>query len=297
MLNFLTPIISFMATVVVTIVLSGNSEIIAAYSTGIRFIRVLYPYILFAILISIFSFLLCGWLIPESNKKRIIFEINYLNRRAYNNLKDIHLQIDDDRYAYAQIFDAYQGIGYNFTLESISGILEGKLFAESIVWMPQKKLWRAKNWTLRKIVNEKETLKSGELIDLNLNMDPSDFGGDFMIREMVNMGTLDIFINKLKRKNSDALYLFKVEKYTRYMYPFSVILLVILGMVFASRRIRGGAIWQMILSFILAIGYIAMFMFASNRAESHSENILLTIWMPNILFSIVVFLIYRFVPK
>lgn len=297
MLNFLTPIISFMSTVLVTLVLAGNSEIIAAFSIGIRFRRLLLPYILFAILVASFSFVFCGWIIPNANKHRVIFEINYLTRKSYHNLKNIHIKVDEDKYVYVQTYNAYLREGYNFTLESIEENLKGKLYAEEIKWIPEKRVWRAKNWNLRQIKETKESLKSGYKIDLTLNLEPSDFGGDITIREMANMSELDIFIKKLKEKKSDSLYLFKVEKYTRYMYPFSILLLVLVGMLFASKKMRGGAVWQTILSFILAIVYIGMFMFASSRAESHSDNLLLTIWTPNILFSIIVAFIYKFMPK
>ncbi len=297
MCNFLAPIVSFMSTVLVTLVLSGNSEIIAAYSIGIRFRRLLFPYILFAIFIASLSFAFCGWIIPRANNYRVIFEINYLFRKSYSSIKDIHLKVDEGKYIYVQTYNAYKGEGYNFTLESIDGELKGKLFAEQINWIPDKRVWRVTNWNLRKIDHLKETLKNGTKTDLTLNLEPSDFGGDITMKEMMNMSELDLYIKKLKAKKSDSLYLFKVEKYSRYMYPFSILLLILVGMLFASRKIRGGAIWQTVLSFILAIIYIGMFMFASSRAESHSDNLLLTIWMPNILFTIIVGLFYRFMPK
>ncbi|MCP3658903.1 MAG: YjgP/YjgQ family permease [Bacteroidetes bacterium] len=297
MLNFLTPIVAFMSTVLVTLVLAGNSEIIAAFSIGIKFRRLMIPYIIFAFLIAMTSFVFCGWFIPFANNHRVIFEINYLTRRSYSNLKNIHLKVDTNKYVYVQTYNAFRGEGYNFTLESFDGELRRKLFAEKINWIPSKGVWRAKNWNLRKIDQLKESLKSGTEIDLTLNLEPSDFGGDITIKEMVNMSQLGRYIKKLQERKSDSLYIFKVEKYTRYMYPFSIFILVLVGMLFASRKMRAGAIWQTVLSFILAIIYLGMFMFASSRAESHKDYLLLTLWMPNIIFSVIVGLIYRFVPK
>lgn len=286
-----------MTTVMVTILLAGNSEIIAIYSAGIPFKRLLLPYILFAIAIALLSFLFCGWIIPNANRFRVIFEINYLTRRGFHNLKDIHLKVDEDKYIYVQSYNPYTGKGYNFTLESIEGDLKGKFFAEEINWIPEQNVWQAKNWNFRTINGLKETLKYGYKMDLTLNLEPADLGGSITIKEMVNMKELDLYIHKLKIKKSDSLYLFLVEKYTRYMYPFSIFILVLVGMLFASRKMRGGAIWQTVLSFMLAILYLAMFMFASSRAESHSDKLLLTIWTPNIVFGAIVLLIYRFMPK
>ncbi len=297
MLNFLTPITSFMTTVLVTILLAGNSEIIAILSAGIPFKRLILPYMLFAVIIALLSFLFCGWIIPIANRHRVLFEISYLTRKGYHNMKDIHLKVDENKYIYVQSYNAYTGKGKNFTIESIEGSLKGKFFSEEIRWIPSKRVWQAKNWHTRKIDGLKETLKQGDKMDLTLNLEPADLGGSITIKDMVNMKELDLYIEKLKAKSSDSLYLFLVEKYTRYMYPFSVFILVLVGMLFASKKMRGGVIWQTIVSFILAILYLGMFMFASSRAESYNRHILLTIWTPNIIFGALVGFIYKFMPK
>ena len=297
LINFILPVACFVTTVFVTLDMSRKSEIIASFSSGIKFTRFIRPYIIGAIITGLFSYWLVAYCIPYANRYKINFDIKYLGRVQHKNLRNIHVKVGKDKYVYVRTYNNYINEGELFTYEEIDNKLTKKLSADMIKYSGEKGYWIAKNWNLRKIKGEDEVLTSGDSLKLKIDLEPADFSDDFSIREMLNMRELDDYISKLKKKNSDTLYLFLIEKYIRYMYPVSLMLLVLAGILFSSKTMRRGMGFQIMTSFVLALAYVMFFMLSKGRAEAHTDSLLLTIWMPNIVFAIVVGILYRIMPK
>src|SRR5687768_6266067 len=69
--SFITPITMFIATVYVCARMAGHTEVIAILSSGVSFKRMLVPYFMGAFIVALCSFILNGWIIPDSNKSRL----------------------------------------------------------------------------------------------------------------------------------------------------------------------------------------------------------------------------------
>ena len=67
-----------------------------------------------------------------------------------------------------------------------------------------------------------------------------DFDNKYGLGETMTMGELNDFIKLQKLRGSDEIKYYIIEKYIRYAQPFTVIILVILGVIIASRKSRQG---------------------------------------------------------
>jgi lipopolysaccharide export system permease protein len=172
-----------------------------------------------------------------------------------------------------------------------------KLSAKSIRWVEKKGTWEFKDWLNRKIEGLEEAITHGSRLEKKLNIDPDDFSMNPKLHEMLTLTELDTHIQKLREKGTGALNLFLAEKYIRYMSPFAAIILTCMGVIVSSRKTRGGMGLQVALGFVLALVYIAFFLFARGTAEVKGHNMLLTIWLPNIIFTAISLLLYRLTPK
>lgn len=298
MTNMVTPITIFITTVFVTSRLSQRTEIIAILSGGISFMRFLIPYLIGASILGIFSFILTGWVLADANKKRVAFEIEYIDSPYRTSSRNIHIKLSADSYLYVGQYRSYNGIGTDVTLETIrdNQLLE-KLSAKSIRWIEETNQWQLKDWIHRKIDGMNEYITSGAVLDTTLNLHPNDFSINPKLHEMLTLTELEYHIKKLKEKGTDNINFFLTEKYVRYMSPFAVIILTFMGVVVSARKSRGGVGLQIALGFILALIYIAFFLFARGAANVKGNNLLLTIWMPNIVFSMISLVLYRLTPK
>jgi len=108
---------------------------------------------------------------------------------------------------------------------------------------------------------------------------------------------LNEFINLQQLRGADDTNIYKIEKYMRIAQPFTVILLVILGVVIASRKSRQGKGYLIALGFSFAFAFIISFVMSRAFAENGSLAPLLAIWLPNIIFSFLTAYLYKLAPK
>lgn len=298
-INFITPVTVFITTVFITSRLAQRTEIIAVLSGGISFFRLLVPYLVGATLISLGSFVLTGWALAKANKKRIDFEAEYNMQTVFRGRSQhLHIRIDPHRYFYVQHYRAYNNSGTNVIIETVEGHqLTEKLSARRIQWMEAEEKWQLQDWMCRRIEGLKEQITQGSTLDLAMDLHPNDFSINPKLHETLTLPQLNTHIASLKNKGADNVHFFLTERYVRYMSPFAAIILTFMGVVVAARKARGGVGLQIAVGFILALIYVACFLFAKGIAEAKGTYLLLTVWTPNIVFSALSLVMYRFVPK
>mgnify|MGYP005839794013 CR=1 FL=1 len=298
MANMVSPITVFITTVFVTSRLAQRSEIIAILSGGISFRRFLVPYLLGACLLTVLSFILTGWVLADANKKRVAFEIEYIDSPLRISTNHLHIKLAPETYLYVGRYRSYKKLGTDITLETIRNAqLKEKLSARSMKWVEATGKWQLKDWMHRRFEGLEEHISQGSVIDTTLNLSPDDFSINPKLHETLTLPELNAHIQNLKEKGAANLHVFITEKYVRYMSPFAAIILTFMGIVVSARKVRAGAGLQIALGFILALIYIAFFLFARGAAEVKGTHLLLTIWMPNIVFSLVSAFLYRLMPK
>ena len=317
--GLITPITVFIATVYVTARLAGRSEIIAILSSGVSFRRLLLPYFWGALIISSLSFWLNGWIIPNSNKTRLAFEVEYLKNKYYYDQRNIHIQVDPEILLYMQSYNNTQNIGYRFTLERFEGnkLIE-KLSANTIVWNPEKEKWTLRNWTHRKVdpifvlastLHENipgdsvfyerptDVITKGDNLDTTLVIHPKEFESDYRKFDGMTLGDLDEYIATLRSRGSAGVLPYEVEKFTRYAAPFSIFILALMGVIVSSKKSRGGTGFQIALGFFLSFIFILFFMMFRSFAEAGAMPAALSVWIPNMIFAGIAILMYKYVPR
>jgi len=296
--NMITPITVFISVVFITSKLAVHTEIIAMLSAGISFLRLMRPYLFGALIIAGLAFYMAGWIIPDSNKDRIAFEVQYLKGPYHHSENDIHIKIGPEHYAYMQNFNNHSNVGYKFTLEEIVGKkLKSKLEASRIEWNEETEKWTLRRWKKHTFNGFEEGFESGEEMDTTLRIHPKDFDSDYMLFEALTMGELNDKIDELALRGADDILIYKIERYIRYMSPFTVFILTFIGFFMSSRRTRGGSGFQIALGFLIAFFFIILYIFTRRLAEAGGMNPLLAVWMPNIIFGTVGVFLYRYVPK
>jgi lipopolysaccharide export system permease protein len=108
---------------------------------------------------------------------------------------------------------------------------------------------------------------------------------------------LNDYIDLLRLQGSEELKLFLIEKHQRYANPFAVFILSIIGVSLSSRKVRGGIGMNIGLGLALSFSYILFLQFASQFSLKGNLGPMLAMWIPNILYSIIAFILYRMAPK
>ena len=305
--GLIAPITVFIATVYVTSRMAGQTEIIAILSSGISFRRFLLPYFIGALLIAMLSFLFNGWLIPKSNRDRLSFETQYFKRNNYFDTRNLHLQIEPNVYLYIQSYNNQTNIGFQFTLEKFeNNQLIKKLTADNIQWDSTKKKWTLHWWKVHQVeqifnVNHELDsglhLTSGDKLDTTLAISPKDFESENRKYDGMTIPELKEHIAKLKFRGATGVEAYEVEKYIRFASPFTIFVLVFMGVIVSARKSRGGTGFQIALGFFLSFIFILFFMMSRTFAEAGSLSPLVAAWIPNVVFGTISLGMYKYVPR
>jgi lipopolysaccharide export system permease protein len=296
--NYISPLMVFIATVFLTSRLAARTEIIAILSSGVSFVRLLFPYLMGASVLAVLTYFMVNYIIPKANKTRIAFEEQYINDAYTYSGRNVHIKIAPDTYAYLESYNNLSNTGYKFTLERIEGNqLKQKLSADHIEWDVKKKKWAVYDYKIRNINGLRETLTPGTRLDTTLNLKPDDFGSNFNLYETLTLPELNKHIDLLKSRGADGVETYQLEKYSRDTRPFAIIILTVIGVIMSARKSRRGVGWQVALGFFLAFTYLLFFMLAKGIAESGNLDPVVAVWLPNAIFTAIGVLLYNTIPR
>lgn len=305
--GLVTPLTAFIAVVFVTSRLAVRTEIIAALSSGVSFKRLLLPYFIGALIIAAASFYLNGWVIPNSNKTRLAFEVQYLKKNIASNLRNIHLQLDKNVYFYMQSYNTLSKRGFQLVLERFdNNRLVEKLTATRIQWDTTKNTWVLENWKRIKVDeifmqtgqdHAAHLTESGTSLDTALAIHPKEFENDYRKYDGLTISELNEYIEILRTRGSAGIEVYEVEKYTRFASPFTIFVLTFLGVIVSAKKSRGGTGFQIALGFVLSFIFILFFILFRTFAEAGSLPPFISVWIPALIFGSIALFLYRYVPR
>ena len=302
-MSMIYPLMVFIAVIYFTSKMAGRSEIIAILAGGVRFNRMLRPFLIGAVFLSLIFWLASQYWVPRANEIRTDFQAVYVDRNSsyngdpYRN-NNFYLRVDPVTFVGFRYYDTANKVATNFFLQKLKG---NKVFynvrAESVRWDPARKDWKLTTVTERTIDGLKETMKRDDSMHLNLNVQPKELRRDDYLKDKLTTPELQQFIHMEELRGSEGLNTYKVELYHRDATPFSVIIMALIGAVIASRKIRGGSGVHLAVGIVLAAIFVVMDKFSVTFSTKGNLPPVLAAWLPNVIFSGVACVLYVRTPK
>ncbi len=294
--NLFSPLFTFIAVIYFTSKMAYNTEIIAILSSGVSYTRLMRPYMVSAFILAIFSFSLGNYIIPPATKTMNEFRMKNIDNVRMGVERDIHRQIEPGVYIYMRSYTP-NDVGNVFTLERFEGSkLTEKLTADNIRWDKETEKWVINNYWKRTILDGYELLESGYRMDTTLNMKPEEFRVKKNEMETYITPELKKEIKLMKTRGVNAIE-WEIEKHKRMATPFSTFILTLIGVGLASRKIKGGLGFHLGLGLALSFSYILFMQISTVFAISGSVPVFVSMWIPNILYSLIAFFVFRWAAK
>ena len=297
--NLFSPLFVFIAVIFFTSKLAENSEIIAMFSTGMSFKRMLRPYMVSAAIIAVVTFTLGAFVIPRGSVTRINFEDKYYKQRKMNTARNIQLEVDSGVIAYIDRFEDYSKTGYRFSLDKFEGKqLVSHLTARSITYDTSAvHKWTIKDYMIREMKGMKETITQGSRIDTTLFMEPADFLIMKNQQEMLTSPQLSEYIDRQRQRGFANIKEFEIEYHKRIAMSFASFILTLIGVSLSSRKTKGGMGLHLGIGLGLSFSYILFQTIASTFAINGNMPPAIAVWIPNILYAFIAFYLYKKAPK
>jgi len=297
-LNYLSPLINFLAVILFTAKMANQTEIVPILSSKASFMRFLRPYFVSASLLFIVSFFANVYLIPYTNRLKVDFEDTHFTD-ADPTKTEVHMQLDKRTFVYIKSFDNTIKTGYEFIMEKFDGdSMKQKWVANRIVYDSLKRVWTISNYTVRTIDGLKENMIwHGMSKDTVLDMKPEDFEIKDNQYSAMSMKVLNNNITKAELRGTGELTDMKFEKYHRFVYPLSTYVLTLIGVSLSSRKVRGGVGLPLGIGILLCFTYIIVEKFALVFSIKGGAPPIISVFVPNILFGLFGYYLLLKAPK
>jgi lipopolysaccharide export system permease protein len=299
--NLFSPLFVFISVIFFTSKLADKSEIIAMKAAGMSYKRLLRPYIFSAVLIGVMTFVLGAYIIPKGNVARVDFENTYLKKKKSSITENVQLQVAPGVVAYITQFDNETKRGFGFSLDKFENKqLKSRLTANVINYdtLAEKRYsWSVQQYTLREFKGMKEEITNGAKMDTIIQMEPSDFFYINNQQETMTLPQLQEFIDKQANRGAAGVSTFEVEYHKRFATPFAAIILTIIGVSLSSQKRKGGMGTSIGLGLALSFTYILLQSVTASFAINAGWPAMLAVWLPNILFAVIAFILYKRTPQ
>ncbi len=293
-LALLFPVFIFVAVIFFTSRLANRSEVIAMLCSGMSFKRFLRPYFIGAAIISFILLIANHYIIPVANKGRLRFEEKYLWDKAYSYSDNFHMRISPTEYIYMQSYNPESRLGYRFSYEKMEGtLMKQQITAERCEYDSINKLWKLSEVVVHTNDSLRESMKRYPTYSTVFNFAPGDIVERREGKQMMTTPVLNAFIKRELEKGSENLNEYFIEKHRRTAAPFSSFVLSIIGACIASRKVRGGSGIHLAVGLMISAVYIFLMQFTTMFSMKGSLHPMLSVWIPNMLFTILAGYIYK----
>ena len=297
--NLFSPLFVFIAVIFFTSKLAENSEIIAMFSTGMSFKRLMYPYMISAACIALVTYVLSTEVIPTGSVTRLRFESIYKKKKSDTYARNIQLEVDSGVIAYMERYEDYNKTGYRFSLDKFeSHQLVSHMTARRITYdTTAVHKWTVRDYMIREMKGMKETITRGDRLDTIINMEPQDFLITRGQQETMTSPQLHSYIQKQKQRGFANIKIFEVEYHRRIATSFAAFILTVIGVSLSSQKRKGGMGLHLGIGIALSFSYILFQTNSSTFAINGNVPASIAVWIPNVLYLFIAIYLYRKAPK
>lgn len=297
--NLFSPLFVFIAVIFFTSKLAENSEIVAMFSTGMSFKRMLRPYMISAAIIAVATFYLGAYVIPEGSVTRINFEDKYYKPRKSNTARNIQLEVDTGVIAYIERYEDRAKTAFRMSLDKFEDkSLVGHLTCRTAVYdTTQLHHWTLRDYVIRRMEGMREEMSKGTRLDTIIAMEPADFLTMKKQQEMFTSPQLSEYVARQKRRGFANVKEFEIEYHKRIAMSFASFILTLIGVSLSSRKTKGGMGLHLGIGLGLSFSYILFQTIASTFAVNGNMPPAIAVWIPNVLYAFIAFYLYRRAPK
>jgi lipopolysaccharide export system permease protein len=211
--------------------------------------------------------------------------------------RDVHMFISPETKIYVRDYFKRDSFARNFRLEHFEGNrLKGFIEAEEARWKGKEQKWQLSNYEIHSFDGKQENIVVGgkEKLDTALALLPSDFVRYDDTREQIPTNKLQDFIAEEKLRGIGNTKLYEIELYRRTADPVTILIVTLIGMSVASRKVRGGMGLHLALGVALGAIFIFLSKFSITFATNEALSPFLGVWIPNLFFlSVALFLIFK----
>lgn len=108
---------------------------------------------------------------------------------------------------------------------------------------------------------------------------------------------LNNYIERQKERGVANIKSFEIEYHKRFAMTAAAFILTIIGMTLSARKVKGGMGINIGIGLVLSFSYILFMTVTSSFAVSGLTSPMLAMWIPNIVYAVIAFVLYKKASK
>lgn len=275
--------------------MSTTNEITAMRTGGISFRRIMLPFVIAGVLISILSFSTNEYIVPEANhiSQNIIREI-VLQKGPPNIQRNVFFRDAENRYFYINRLDEQNMIMreimiYEMTRERFPRVItaaEGRWVVDT---------WQLKYGTIYNYNEDGKITYEMSFQDMEIQVkdELQDFFKNQRTPQEMKSTELKQQIQILRDAGVDTKN-FEVDYHVKFSYPFSGLIFALIGVPLGIQMKRSNKATGIIISIALVFLYYVLYSLCRSLGRGGMVAPLISCWIPNVIFlALGVFLVIR----
>ncbi len=287
----LWPLFTLIALIFFTSRMASNSEIISILNAGVSYRRLMWPYMTAAGFLALVLLLGNHYFIPYANELRLDINYEYFQRDGdKGRTRDVHLFLSPETKVYVGNYRKRDSTAFNFRIERFEDSeLKSYIKAKRAKYNSATETWQLFTYQIRAFDGLEEKLIIGKRnsLDTALSLRPQDFVDYQEQQAMMKTGELRQYIRQQKARGVSNTQKYEIELYRRWAEPVTILILTLIGMSIASRKVRGGVGLHLAIGIGLGALYIFLSRFSIVFATGQVVPVILGMWLPNIVFGAV----------
>ena len=259
MIRLMSPLAIFVACLIVTGRMTERLEIIALKASGVSLYRLVAPYLVFGIMLSLSVSYLDAFIIPNANAERIEFEKQYLSSSSERiDRGRIFRQESENTIISFNFFEASSNTGYQASIVKFDGDrIERISNVNRIQWVDSTETWNADR--LRERIFHEGSYEETDTVDvsMNLNLYPRDLARHSSDIYQLSYPEAFQYINSIERIGAGGVERPRTQLYNRIAYPVSIVVVCLIGFSIACVRRKGGRGFYIATGLAISIVYQA----------------------------------------
>ncbi len=296
--NLFSPMIIFVSVIWFTAKMAQETEIIPILNSGRTFERFLRPYMIVSTFLMVIALVLNHFVIPVSNGQRLDFEEKYYREAMY--IQNYHAEFPGNQMVNFRSFASDDNVINDLVVQKWSKNKDSVVYflkARNARYNGESGKWVLIDYYERTIGYPNDEINEGKEKVMELGFDLSEIAKRNNIAEAMTFSELKKFIEREKLKGSGEVPMYEIELYKRSSLPFATYVLTIIGVSVSSRKRRGGIGVNIALGLVIIFIYIFAMQVTTVAAIKVGFPAQIAVWIPNLIFGGVAYVMYRFALK
>ncbi|MGE5350445.1 MAG: LptF/LptG family permease [Acidobacteriota bacterium] len=287
-IRLMIPVATLLACLFTVGRMASQNELTAVKSSGVSLYRIMEPFIVTSLIISIFSIYFGGYVVPLANKGKVKIEQVYMKKELAAAGTNIFFQDTRNRIVNIYYFDTQHSRASQVSIQEFDPKdlthMTSRLDAVQMQYDSTKKVWHAFNGTKRTFLPGGENVEKFSEIELpELHFLPVDVVTKQQKPEEMTLSELrDFYRNQARTGNDPTRTL--IEYHSRFSFAFASLIVIFLGLPLSANKKRGGLALQFGLSLLFTFIYLGFMKISEAFGKNGVLDPLLTAWLANILF-------------